>query len=94
MRAGGSRNFGEGSKRGVESDSERVFDFWGVRIAPGPNDPSSCPCGIVMSMVAVERSAASDAVAASSVTERATLCVDYGGRFGVITFMSGAFTSN
>jgi hypothetical protein len=73
MRAGGSRNFGDGSRRGVESDSERVFDFWGVRIAPGPIDPSSCPCGIVMSIVAVERSAVSDAIAAYSVTEQATL---------------------
>jgi hypothetical protein len=31
MRAAGSRNFGDGSNRGVLSDSDRAFgDFWGV----------------------------------------------------------------
>ena len=41
MRAGGSRNLGDGSNRGVLSDSDRDLDFWGVRRGSGPIEPSS-----------------------------------------------------
>jgi len=77
IRAAGSRNFGDGSKRGVESDRDRVFDFWGVRVPPGPIEPSSlCSCGIVMSMAARERSSFSGAIAAYGLAERAILQLD------------------
>jgi hypothetical protein len=79
IRAGGSRNLGDGSRRGVLSDSDRVFVL-GVRTSSGLIEPSStCPCGSVMFVVAWLVPAVSGAIAARALNmaKREVLIDDY-----------------